>query len=210
VTYRRGLALAFVLCGVACGKSGGSGELPQYGPEDPSFNPERPVNSTDEPSNDYDGTPTNTEQPAFSDDAPPGGGLSPGGGGSEQEICEEICSRFIAAGCVEEQPGECLAECGTYGTCEDEIYALFYCILESPNFACVDGEIDESVFEYCPNEAQAFARCLDETEPPDPEPDPDPQPGCTLADSCGGCPDVCSACLCAFENDTASCVDYCG
>jgi hypothetical protein len=216
VTYRRSLALSFMLAAVACGSGGGSGEPFVVGPEDPAYNEEAPAYNFWAPGVSYPQAPHNaTEQPAYNPDAPPGGGESPGGGGGPTPTpgthdCPAICDALIAGQCEVDSREECIAGCTSFpqefGVCSDEFFAMLVCVIDAPGFMCVDGRLDsESFAEICYSEALAYSECEDANEP---EPEPEPEPTQCVYPECA-CDDVCDVCLCAFQGDTASCTDFC-
>jgi hypothetical protein len=212
VTYRRSFALAFVLC-AACGSSGGSGELVQTGNEPPEFNDQSPVNGYQEaPADPLGETPNYSDQPDFNSDAPPGD--TPVVGGSPETACRDACNAFIQAGCVEDQPGECVADCTDQlvevPECVDEFAAVLECVTSLPQFFCVNGELNvdgEELFAECPSEYEAYFACLQINQPPEPEPEPSPPP-CSIEGGCV-CGEVCANCVCTFE-DVNFCTVECG
>ncbi len=212
MTYRRSFALAFVLC-AACGSSGGSGELVQTGNEPPEFNEQAPVNGYQEaPGEPLGETPNYSDQPDFNSDAPPGD--TPVVGGSPEVACRDACNAFMQAGCVDQEPGECLADCSEQLSevpeCVDEFAAVLGCVTNLPQFVCVNGELNvdgEVLLAECPSEYEEYFGCLQVNQPPEPPPSTTP---CTVdGDGCAGCPDVCSSCVCTFE-DINLCTVECG
>jgi len=210
VTFRPSVVVTFLALCAACGSKGGSNEPSGFdGNEAPEFDDEAPVNGYDAPTQGYE-PPTNnaSETPGSNVNAP----QTPGGSGSA--TCLEFCSSAIGAGCVEEQPGACAAACESgeieeeYGECADEFYAILICIVESPQFVCMETDIEDAEFAECQDEALLYSECADLQEPrPDPEPEPNPQECAPPTCACGG--DACLECLC-LSTDVTVCTTACG
>ena len=209
MNYTRSFAFALVVFSVACGSNGGPGDVPDVDPESPAYDSEAPARNPEAPRGIFDSPQTTaTEQPAYPSEGPPVP-ESPGGGGGSNQDCDQVCASLLEAGCEEGDPATCSTACpaalAELGACSEQYLVLLDCVFSDPQFACVNGEIDEETFfAQCQGPATAFAACIDREEP-----DPEPVDECSIEGGCL-CATECDRCLCFFEGDTTTCAPSCG
>ena len=175
----------------------------------------------------YERPPSTYQSPPNSYETPPDDYEMPSGGG----VCDSICRFYELAQCVADgdgageggqgngngggqvvSPAECRSSCAqAIGqlACQNELVALIDCLLHRANLTCdllerAQGgdlsqmEVDQ--LQACESTVDAYSACED------PE---GPKPMCNPPNSCGGCSDSCTRCVCENPQDTELCTRFC-